>query len=514
MNILLITADQFRADSMSCAGHKLVRTPHLDRLAEDGVRFAQHYSQCPPCGPSRTSLLTGMYQMNHRSVQNGTPLDGAFTNLAEMVRTARYAPWLIGYTDTTLDPRRFHPNDPRVGRYEELLPGIRQFSPGSDEASGDPAWRARLRELGYDCWNAPFRQKPEYAPTIHTKGPTYAPSIVKAEHGLTAFAANQALRFFRQYADAPWFLHVSFQRPHPPFVAHEPYHDMYRLEDVPDFHALPSMDDERAIHPFMPFRLERLEMNPKLPLDISHPNDSHAWRQARATYYGLISELDHHIGRMIAALKALGVYDNTLIVFTSDHGEMLGDHWCWGKEAPFDGAVRVPCIVRSPFVTSGARGRVVEHFSEHVDIMPTVLDHIGVEVPLQCDGRSLRPFLEGGAPSKWRDAAHWEFDFRSVNDDSIEGRFGLSLDECCLSVVRTATEKYVHFAGLPPLYYDLAADPAELRNLSGEPARAAGERDMARRMLNWRMAFNRRELTGIRAQKGTQVHAARSRRIV
>jgi arylsulfatase A-like enzyme len=193
---------------------------------------------------------------------------------------------------------------------------------------------------------------------------------------------------------------------------------------------------------------------------------------------------------------------------------MLGDHWCWGKETPFDGTVRVPCIVRSPLVPDSARGRVVEQFSEHVDIMPTVLDHIGVEVPLQCDGRSLRPFLENGVPAKWRDAAHWDLDFRNINDDSVDGRFGISIDECCLSVVHTSTEKYVHFAGLPPLYYDIAQDPAELRNLAGDPAHAVAERDMARRMLNWRMSFNRRELTGIRVQKGTQVHAARSRRIV
>ena len=135
-NILLITADQFRADAMSAAGHSLVRTPHLDRLAEDGVRFTQHYSQCPPCGPSRTSLLTGMYQMNHRSVQNGTPLDAAFTNIAELVRTARYTPWLIGYTDSAMDPRRLHPKDPRAGRYEELLPGILPYAPGSELAIG------------------------------------------------------------------------------------------------------------------------------------------------------------------------------------------------------------------------------------------------------------------------------------------------------------------------------------------------------------------------------------------
>jgi arylsulfatase A-like enzyme len=94
--------------------------------------------------------------------------------------------------------------------------------------------------------------------------------------------------------------------------------------------------------------------------------------------------------------------------------------------------------------------------------MPTILDHIGVDVPLQCDGRSLRPFLEGGQPAKWRDAAHWEFDFRNVNDESIDSRFGISIDECGLAVVRTTTQKYVHFAGLPPLYYDIAEDPAEL----------------------------------------------------
>ena len=168
-NILLITADQFRADSMSAAGHPLVKTPHLDRLAEDGVRFAQHYSQCPPCGPSRTSLLTGMYQMNHRSVQNGTPLDGAFTNLAELVRSAAYMPWLIGYTDTAMDPRRFHPKDPRAGRYEELLPGILQYAPGSELGSGDSDWRFRFKELGYECWNNPFRQNPELPAVRHAR---------------------------------------------------------------------------------------------------------------------------------------------------------------------------------------------------------------------------------------------------------------------------------------------------------------------------------------------------------
>src|SRR5690606_21799492 len=145
---------------------------------------------------------------------------------------------------------------------------------------------------------------------------------------------------------------------HPPLIAPEPWNDMYRLDYVPDFAALATIEDERAIHPFMPFRLERLEMNPKLPLDGPHPNDNASWRQARATYYGLVSEVDNHFGRMIDALKALGQYEKTLIIFTSDHGEMLGDHWCWGKETPFDQATHVPFIIRSPYAPKSARGQV------------------------------------------------------------------------------------------------------------------------------------------------------------
>lgn len=513
-NILLITADQFRADCLSAAGHPLVKTPNLDRLAEDGVRFARHFGQCPPCGPSRTSLLTGMYQMNHRSVQNGTPLDGSFTNIALMARTAGYRPWLIGYTDTSLDPRLFDFRDPRIRRYSEILPGLEQYAPGSEEASGDTGWRLHLRDNGYRNWNEPFRQKPGFEEEARAKGPSYAPIELKKEHTDTAYTTDQALRFFRQNEAAPWFLHVSYLRPHPPLLAPEPYNSMYELEDVPDFHALPSLADEKAIHPFMSFRLDRLEMNPKLPLDGPHPNDNPYWRQARATYYGLVTEIDDNIGRIVGALKESGAYDRTLIIFTSDHGEMLGDHWCWGKETPFDQSVHVPFIVRSPTAPGSARGRVIDAFSEHVDIMPTVLDYLGTDTPLQCDGRSMRPFMEGGRPSRWRDDVRWEYDFRSIRDEGVDDIFDISIDEMNLAVVRTEKAKYVHFSTMPPLYYDLADDPHELNNLAADPACALQMLDLARRMLTWRMVFNRRELTGIRVQNTGPLHAARSRRIL
>ncbi|MHA1565992.1 MAG: alkaline phosphatase family protein [Alphaproteobacteria bacterium] len=509
INVLLVTADQFRADCLSAAGHPLIETPALDALAEDGILFARHFSQGTPCGPSRTSLLTGMYQMNHRSVRNGTPLDAAFTNIAQQARRAGFDAALVGYTDTTMDPRRLDPRDPEARRYEGTMPGFTQVASGSEWGITDPDWRLRLKELGYDCWQDPY--VPASA-TATANGPTHAPAQYKAEHSDTAYTTDRALRYLQQQGDRPWFLHVGYLRPHPPLVAPAPWHDRYRAEDVPDFNALPSLAEEQALHPFMPYRFGRMEMHPGLSFD-QPPNDSLPWRQARATYYGLISELDANIGRLLQGLKDAGTYDRTLIIFTSDHGEMLGDHWCWGKELPFDQAVRVPFIIRSPFAEAGSRGRVEQHFSEHVDIMPTILDHLDLEIPLQCDGQSVRPFLEGGTPAGWRDEARWEYDFREIADAAVERDFGITIDECGLSILRTDTAKYVHFAGLPPLYFDLEKDPAELNNLAGDSRYAAPMLALAQRMLTWRMAYNRREMTGMCLKSGTQQIAARHRRI-
>lgn len=511
LNILLITADQFRADCLSVVGHPCVRTPNIDALAADGMLFTRHFGQCPPCGPSRTSLLTGMYQMNHRSVQNGTPLDAGLTNLAKEVRRASVEPWLIGYTDTTMDPRTMDRADPRLKRYEEILPGMLQFAPGSEWGEGDTDWRHHLRRLGYDIADNPFQQRPDW-PHAAERGPTFAPTFYKAEHSDTAYTADRAIRFIGQMTGAPWFLHVSFLRPHPPFVAPEPWNDMYSLEEVPDFVALPSLEDERAVHPFLDYRLDHLEMDPKLPIGTP-PNENIPWRQARATYYGLISELDFNLGRVMAALKESGDYERTLIVFTSDHGEMLGDHWVWGKEVPYDAATHVPLVVRSPRTPVSARGRTVTKFTEHIDLMPTILDHLGLDVPLQCDGRSLNGFLEGGAPDRWRSSARWEYDFRNIYDPSVEGRFGLSIDECSMSILRTETGKYVHFAGLDALYFDLEEDPGELKNRIADPSYMRQVLEHAGQMLDWRLAFNRREMTGIAIRTRGFAEADRSRRI-
>ncbi len=199
----------------------------------------------------------------------------------------------------------------------------------------------------------------------------------------------------------------------------------------------------------------------------------------------------------MAFLKSSGLIDRTLIIFTSDHGEQMGDHWLLGKCGYFDASYRIPLIIRDPRASADAtRGQVVERFTENVDIMPTMLAAIGAPIPPQCDGLDLGPFLRNeGAPASWRTEAHWEYDFRDVTDQAAEATLGLTLHQCSLNVIRDERFKYVHFNRLPPLLFDLQADPDELNDLAGDPAYAPVMLEYAQKLLSWRMTHDEQTLT-------------------
>lgn len=223
-------------------------------------------------------------------------------------------------------------------------------------------------------------------------------------------------------------------------------------------------------------------------------------RQMRACYYGMMNEVDDAIGRIVAHLKASGEYDDTLIVFTCDHGEMAGDHYTWGKELYFDPSFHIPLIVRDPRPAGDAgRGRQVDAFTESVDLMPTLLDWLGLEAPAQCDGRSLLPILRGETPTHWRTEAHMELDFRSGPYSGLdaEAALGLMPDECQLAILRGERWKYVFFAALPPLLFDLQDDPGEMHDLAGDPADRDVLLEMAHRMLSWRLVHQDHVLTNL-----------------
>ena len=223
-------------------------------------------------------------------------------------------------------------------------------------------------------------------------------------------------------------------------------------------------------------------------------------RLTRAAYYGLISEIDDHVGRVIGYLKASGQYDNTLIVFTCDHGEQLGDHHLLGKLGYFDESFRIPLIIRDPSPEADtSRGRIVEQFTETIDVMPTILAWLGASVPHTCDGVSLRPFLHGATPGDWRTEVHYEYDFRTFYDDVHDTVLGLPADQCSLAVIQDTRYKYVHFDALPALFFDLEADPGQFHNLAQEPAYASRVLAYAQKMLSWRLRYTDRTHTGYSA---------------
>ena len=182
-------------------------------------------------------------------------------------------------------------------------------------------------------------------------------------------------------------------------------------------------------------------------------------------------------------------------MLTTDHGEQGGDHHLLGKLGYFEQSYHVPLIVRMP--GAAGNGRAVDAFTESVDVVPTVLELLGAEVPRAVDGMSLKPFVEGRSPARWRDAAHWEFDFRDVSGGTAQAALGISADECSLAVHRGERYKYVHFAALPPLLFDLQSDPGELRDLSRDPAHAAARLACAEQLLAWRARHLERTLSGV-----------------
>lgn len=483
-NVLYVTVDQWRGDCLSALGHPVVRTPSIDALASDGVLFCRHYAQAAPCGPSRASLHTGLYLMNHRSVLNGTPLDARFTNIALEARRLGYDPVLFGYTDTTPDPRVLSPDDPRLRSYEGVLPGFRAVV---DLPEHLRPWGAWLRAQGYDV---PVDVRAMYRPVSDEPG---APAPYRAEHSEAAFLTEEVLRYVAEQGDAPWFVHAAYIRPHPPFVAPAPYHAMFDPAEVPRPHRRATPQEEGGAHPLLAGAVA-------IPA-LRGPDDEAGIRRLRATYYGMMAEVDAQLGRLFEGVRAAGVWDQTLVVLTSDHGEQLGDHWLTEKLGWFDESYHVPLVIRDPSLAAGrTRGRqLTDAFTENVDVMATILDWLGAAVPAACDGRSLLPFLrEGERPPGWRDAAHWEWDFRDPVGSLTQQALGVGLDQCNLAVLRDEHGKYVHLAGgLPPLFYDLDADPAELQNRAGDPAYAAEVLSYAQRMLTWRLEHTDRTLTGL-----------------
>ncbi|MFN3145985.1 MAG: alkaline phosphatase family protein [Paracoccaceae bacterium] len=488
--MLFVMCDQLRWDHLSCYGHPHLHTPNIDRLAARGVRFDRAYVQSPVCGPSRASFYTGRTVFSHGATWNRVPLPIGEMTLGDYLRPSGVTTAVVGKTHMMPDPEGMA----RLGLTPDTDIGCLVSQPGFDPYERDDGlhptnllrkrggvlrYNDWLREKGYpgeNPWNdyANSGEGPdgEVLSGWHLKNSTL-PARVAEEHSETAYMTMRARQFIAGMGDAPWLCHLSFIKPHWPYIAPAPYHDMYGPETF-----LPIHRDPR----------EKQDPNPVyaafMGMTVSETFSRQGVRETvMPAYMGLIKQIDDHLGRLFDWLDETGRTDDTMIVFTSDHGDYLGDHWMGEKELFHEVSVRVPLIVVDPRREADAtRGTVSEALVEAIDLVPTFLEATGTPpAPHRLEGRSLMPLLRGETPDDWRDAVLSEIDYAFY---AARETLEVAPSEARGYMLRTSRWKYVHFRGFPPQLFDLETDPDEFTDLGRDPAHAAVREDMHRRLTD------------------------------
>ncbi len=452
-HILLITADQMRADAMGCAGNAAMLTPQLDRLAREGTLCERAYCVNPVCTPSRAALLTGRYPHCTGAWNIGVAVKEDEVTLGDHLRP-------LGYRCVGNGKMHFRP---------QRTPDLKGW--GQDE---DPARRDRPRQrdgtyYGFDeVHNTEDNMVGEYLDWLRATAPEWGKnphgnrpdgqttelgSILPPELHQTHWVGERSVETIRRHDPArPLFMWTSFVDPHHPWNAPARYVDMYRGRALPAPPRRAGELDARPAH------LRRQEGRGYWPGGgEEHKHTAAEIQNIRRNYYAMVTFIDEEVGRLRAALEARGMWENTLVVFTADHGELLGDHGLLYK-GPwlYECLMRVPMILRGPGVPAGRR---CDALMENADVLPTLLDLAGQAVPYGVQGRSLRPVLAGQAATM-RDSAICSY---NCHDRGIN-----------LKALRTARYKLCVFAGETfGELYDLERDPQELENRWADPAYAA-----------------------------------------
>ena len=441
-NILLIMADQLPAACVGTYGHPTIKTPNIDRLAERGTRFESAYCNSPICAPSRASLCAGRYPSELGAYDNGSDFPASTPTFMHHLGAAGYDVALSGKMHF-IGPDQRHGFQRRLT--PEIYPSSFTWTPNwNDGAIHNPGTAVdQLRDAGLCDWNLQLDYDEE-----------------------VRFRALEALRDFARrpvkQADQPFFLCASFTHPHDPFVTTRDWWDLYDPDEI-DLPAAPGASTMEQMHPYDQW------------LQIHHMIDEYPpaedeIRNARHAYYGMVSYFDHCVGQLIDELDRLGLADDTLVVVTSDHGEMLGEHGMWFKRTYFDWSTRVPLIAAGPGVADGTCQETVSL----IDLFPTFCELAG-RTPDTASGNSLCGLLSGmDESSAWKDLAICEYLSEGVCEPmrmivSDRGRW-----------------KYVHVRGHDELLFDLQEDPLEQRNLALAPEHQTRRQILREQLLtNW-----------------------------
>lgn len=411
-NILLIHTEHHRGDALGCEGHPVLLTPNMDTIAYQGARFSRFYSACPSCIASRRSMLTGQDPQTHGLVgyQDGLEWDGVPT-LPGVLHANGYQTAHIG--------RDMHQHPPRKGYgFETMEINADYFEWLKDQNS----------RHNIDDWFGGGVMHNDW--TVH-------PWPLAEELHATNWTVERALRFMQQRdASRPFFLSLGFLAAHPPFQPPAFYLERYLRTGVPE----PHIGDWAR-----PPRPEELGQEDHVSAHrIALPAE--ALLCMRAAYYGLLNHVDDQLRRLINPVKGLRHRHDTIIILTSDHGEMLGDHYRFRKSVAYEGSARVPFLLSAPPSFNVVKGSVTDALATHADLMPTILDMLGLPIPGTVDGRSLYPLMRGESPATWRPWLHIEH----------------APNHQCLTDGR---EKYIWWPGEGrEQLFDLTRDPCELHD--------------------------------------------------
>jgi len=459
-NVLFIMADQLRADCLGANGNRIIRTPNLDRLAAESANFTQFFVQAPVCVPSRISFLTGRYPHSHKNRVNYTPCDPGELMMQRVFQKQ-------GYRTGSVGKLHFYPptaDHARSTGFDRVL--LDDGVPFTDPFSDYVKWRNQHDpKAGVVHYNAPARN-------AGAQGNPFRAEI-DYEFTPTAWTGMMACEMLREFAHsaAPFFLFVSFFKPHSPHTVPVPFDSMYNDVEIP----LPPRVTLAEIRQ-LPLPVQRQILRGKPEFDMDRARLAWIYR----SYYAGVSMVDKEVGRILDELERSGKAQDTLVIFTSDHGDQLLEHGLQGKNVFFEASIRVPLLMRLPGrIRAGRRDELVEA----VDVMPTILDLCGIPGPERCQGRSIGSaareavFAENIIPEV---ITGHGLDMPFVPGQGVGG-----IRHPDAKMVRTRRWKLNYYPGNGGELYDLENDPQESRNLYGDPAHQTTVRELKERLLEW-----------------------------
>jgi len=461
-NILFLFSDQHRKDAMSCAGHPIVKTPSMDLLAEDGVMFSNAYCPTPLCIPSRTAIFTGRFGHNTGILVNKGRLPEGEPTFVKQLNEAGYRTCMIGKThlgqhapggsaecDKWLSDMGFTDTLSQAGKWSDARLTI------AENPYQQYLEKKGLMDILRDDYNK--RMEKHHPTEGGNECWEDSPSVLPEEDFGDFFIGNQAANWIKEYSDdKPFFCWCNWGGPHEPFDPPLRYLKMYS-ECTPDT----PIDDfmENAPTPLIERKIKDTGSAP-----------ANAWQAVKARYYSLINVIDDSIKDILCALKEKNLLENTIIIYASDHGEMLYDHGLIRKSCMYEASVGVPLIIRWP--SNFIKNVKVNHPVSLLDLTPTILELAGAQPLPVMHGKSLIPLLEGQTPYEHGDV------FSEMD---------------CMKMLRRDNWKYVyHPSWDTPQLFDLSDDPEEKQNLSGLAHCSALENSLKDSILNWMINTSQR----------------------